>query len=106
MAHPVKAHSTRARSLIVASAVAASVAAIVAPARAQVATLNKGHTFVVNNGLQIWGLDQGASTFNYNNLAGEGFSVPRYLFLVVVPSDVNLFAEVDETSMRLSHCGY
>lgn len=43
---------------------------------------------------------------NYNNLAGQGFSVPRYLFLVVVPSDVQLFAQADESSMRLSHCGY
>ncbi|GAA0804533.1 DUF4365 domain-containing protein [Spirilliplanes yamanashiensis] len=43
---------------------------------------------------------------NYNNLAGPGFSVPRYLFLVVVPADVQLFAEVDESAMRLSHCGY
>jgi hypothetical protein len=43
---------------------------------------------------------------HYNNLAGGGFSVPRYLFLVVVPADVREFAHVDETSMRLSHCGY
>jgi hypothetical protein len=43
---------------------------------------------------------------NYNNLAGEGFVVPRYLFLIIVPADVREFAEVDETSMRLSHCGY
>jgi len=43
---------------------------------------------------------------NYNNLAGEGFAIPRYLFLVIVPSDVRQFAHVDETSVRLSHCGY
>ncbi|GIH20682.1 DUF4365 domain-containing protein [Rugosimonospora africana] len=43
---------------------------------------------------------------NYNNLAGAGFTVPRYLFLVIVPADVRQFAQVDETSMRLNHCGY
>lgn len=42
---------------------------------------------------------------NYNNLAGE-FYVSRFLFLIIVPSDVKKFAHVDETSMRLSHCGY
>jgi len=43
---------------------------------------------------------------NYNDLAGEGFVIPRYLFLIIVPSDVHQYAHVDETSMRLSHCGY
>lgn len=43
---------------------------------------------------------------HYNNLAGEGFAVARYLFLIVVPSDTGQYAQVDETSMRLSHCGY
>ncbi|MEV4620511.1 DUF4365 domain-containing protein [Asanoa sp. NPDC049573] len=43
---------------------------------------------------------------HYNNLAGEGFAVSRYLFLVVVPADADQFVEVDETSMRLRRCGY
>lgn len=43
---------------------------------------------------------------NYNDLAGEGFVIPRYLFLIIVPPDVRQYAYVDETSMRLSHCGY
>jgi hypothetical protein len=43
---------------------------------------------------------------HYNNLAGEGFAVSRYLFLIIVPSDTDHYAHVDETSMRLSHCGY
>jgi hypothetical protein len=43
---------------------------------------------------------------HYNNIAGTDFSVRRFLFLIIVPSDVHEFAEVDETSMRLSHCGY
>lgn len=43
---------------------------------------------------------------NYNDLAGEGFAVPRYLFLVIVPADVQQFADADETAMRLRYCGY
>jgi hypothetical protein len=43
---------------------------------------------------------------HYNNLAGADFSVRRFLFLIIVPADVDKFAEVDEMSMRLSHCGY
>jgi hypothetical protein len=43
---------------------------------------------------------------HYNNIAGADFSVRRFLFLIIVPSDVTEFAEIDETSMRLSHCGY
>ena len=45
-------------------------------------------------------------TEHYNNIAGNGFVVRRYLFLIVVPSDVRKFAEADEASLRLSHCGY
>ncbi|MFG1610907.1 DUF4365 domain-containing protein [Actinoplanes sp. NPDC049265] len=43
---------------------------------------------------------------HYNNIAGEGFAVSRYLFLIIVPPDVSQYAEVDENSMRLSHGGY
>ncbi|GIE33950.1 hypothetical protein Ait01nite_069950 [Actinoplanes italicus] len=43
---------------------------------------------------------------HYNSLAGEGFAVSRYLFLIIVPSDTSQYAQVDETAMRLSHCGY
>jgi autotransporter-associated beta strand protein len=62
----------RVRSLAVAGAALA--AAWPMGALAQVATLGKGQAYFVNNGLQIWGLDQGASTFNYNNLAGANFN--------------------------------
>jgi autotransporter-associated beta strand protein len=42
---------------------------------AQIATLDKGHQLLVNNGLQIWGLDQCAGcTFNYNGLANANFN--------------------------------
>lgn len=42
---------------------------------------------------------------HYNDLAGV-CSLPRYLFLVVVPSDVERFTEADDEALRLRHCGY
>src|SRR3954463_5083116 len=57
---------------IAAGAVVAS--SIATPAQAQVATLGKGYQYFLNNGLQIWGLDQGASNFNYNGLTGANFN--------------------------------
>src|SRR3954463_3881669 len=42
---------------------------------AQIATLDKGHQLLVDNGLQIWGLDQCAGcSFNYNGLANANFN--------------------------------
>lgn len=43
---------------------------------------------------------------HFNNLAGGGYSVPRYLFLVIVPDDEEQYAEVDADALRLRHCGY
>jgi hypothetical protein len=43
---------------------------------------------------------------HYNNLAGDGYCVPRYLFLVVVPSDAEQYAYADDDALRLRHCGY
>jgi autotransporter-associated beta strand protein len=64
-----------ARLKLLPAAVAAVVFAVAAPiSLAQVATLGKGHQLLINNGLQIWGLDQGASGFNYNNLANANFN--------------------------------
>jgi hypothetical protein len=42
----------------------------------------------------------------FNNLAGTDFAVPRFLFLVIVPPDVDRFAEADANALRLYHCGY
>src|SRR3979409_651459 len=54
---------------------AAGIAATITQiACAQIAALDKGHQLLVNNGLQIWGLDQGASAFNYNNLSNANFN--------------------------------
>src|SRR6476659_5331904 len=63
-------HIKRVRSLALAGAVLAGAAT----AQAQIATLDKGHSFFVNNGLQIWGLDQGSPAFNYNGLANANFT--------------------------------
>src|SRR5687767_11216562 len=62
------------RLAAVAAAGLAAAAGIVSPARAQVAALGKGHNILVNNGLQIWGLDTGASAFNHSNLANANFT--------------------------------
>src|SRR5205809_3683065 len=53
---------------------ASIVVAITSIACAQIAAIGKGHQLLVNNGLQIWGLDQGASGFNYNNLSNANFN--------------------------------
>jgi Domain of unknown function (DUF4365) len=42
----------------------------------------------------------------YNELAGPGFQVPRYLFLILVPADRTMYAEADVNMLRLRHSGY
>src|SRR3954463_13954239 len=49
---------------------AAAVLAGASSARAQIATLDKGHSIFLNNGLQIWGFDSATRYgFDYNTLA-------------------------------------
>jgi hypothetical protein len=43
---------------------------------------------------------------HYNDLAGDDYCVPRYLFLVVVPEDVDRYTQADAEALRLRHCGY
>lgn len=43
---------------------------------------------------------------HYNELAGEPFYLPRYLFLVVVPSDAEHYSSVADDALRLHHAGY
>src|SRR2546421_66851 len=62
------------RRRIARTAIAGAVLAGVSAARGQIATLDKGHQFFLNNGVQVWGLDQGATVFNYNNLLGANFN--------------------------------
>jgi hypothetical protein len=43
---------------------------------------------------------------HYNELAGHQFYLPRYLFLVIVPADVEHYTQVEANSLRLHHAGY
>src|SRR4051794_17878995 len=69
---PKRFRNIRSKALNTRAAIA--VAALSANARAQVATLDKGHSILVNNGLQIWGLDTGASSFDYGALSNANFN--------------------------------
>jgi uncharacterized protein DUF4365 len=42
----------------------------------------------------------------YNNLAGHAYSVPRFLFLVLVPEESEQYAYADGDALQLRHCGY
>lgn len=42
---------------------------------------------------------------HFNELAGY-FDTPRFLFLVVVPNDLGLYAAADPDCLRLRHAGY
>ena len=43
---------------------------------------------------------------HFNALAGTGFVVPRFLFLLIVPRDVRDYAAADPHCLKLSHAGY
>ena len=42
----------------------------------------------------------------FNKLAGPGFTVPRYLFLVVVPHDASRYTDLSHEGLLLRHIGY
>lgn len=42
----------------------------------------------------------------FNKLAGPGFMVPRYLFLVTVPPDTSRYADLNHNGLLLRHIGY
>jgi hypothetical protein len=42
----------------------------------------------------------------FNKLAGRGFTVPRYLFLVTVPPDASRYADLNHHGLLLRHIGY
>ena len=50
--------------------------------RAQIATLDKGHSLLVADGLQIWGLNTDAFqyNFNYNNLAAANMNAVMWSY--------------------------
>ena len=43
---------------------------------------------------------------HFNQLAGPGFAVSRYLVLVTVPADADRYAVCDAECMRLHHAAY
>jgi hypothetical protein len=43
---------------------------------------------------------------HFNELAGDRFYLPRYLFLVVVPDDVRKYTSVAADALQLHHAGY
>lgn len=49
-----------------------------------------------------WRFD-GLTEAQFNKLAGPAFTVPRYLFLVVVPADVNAYSEILTDGMLLRY---
>ena len=42
----------------------------------------------------------------YNKIAGFGFQVPRFLFVVVVPAEANDYAQCSHECMTLGTAGY
>ncbi|OLT00096.1 hypothetical protein BJF90_07340 [Pseudonocardia sp. CNS-004] len=42
----------------------------------------------------------------FNKLAGPGFVVPRYLFLVTVPPDTSRYADLNHDGLLLRYLGY
>lgn len=43
---------------------------------------------------------------NFNMLAGSAYQIPRFLFLVVVPTDPSDWIDVDKTRLLLRHAAY
>src|SRR5688500_19185520 len=64
------------RQLAAGCAVLIVAAAAGLPARAQIATLDKGHSIIVNNGLQIWGVASDILNYdiNYSQLQGANMN--------------------------------
>jgi hypothetical protein len=53
----------------------------------------------------LWRYD-GLNEEQFNKLAGDDYSVPRYLFLVQVPSDRRAYADIGPDGMLLRYLGY
>jgi hypothetical protein len=48
----------------------------------------------------------GLNEVQFNKLAGDDYSVPRFLFLILVPSDARDYAALSTDGMLLRHLGY
>lgn len=57
-----------------------------------------------NGSAEVWHYPMKVA--HYNNLAGHAYSVPRYLFLVLVPEEPEQYAYADGEALQLRHCGY
>src|SRR4051794_35303705 len=70
------------RKALYRSAFAAAVLAGATTVRAQIASLDKGHSLLLNSGLQIWGLntDQHQYNFNYNNFAAANMTAVTWSY--------------------------
>lgn len=51
-------------------------------------------------------LYSGLTHTQFNQLAGDDFAIPRYLFAVHVPPTADRYAEAVTGGLRLSHAGY
>lgn len=52
-----------------------------------------------------WRFD-GLNELQFNKLAGQAYTVPRYLFLVIVPRSVDAYAEILTDGMLLRYQGF
>ena len=48
----------------------------------------------------------GLNEWQFNKLAGSDYTIPRYLFLILVPSDHRSFVSFETEGMILRHLGY
>jgi Domain of unknown function (DUF4365) len=48
----------------------------------------------------------GLNGWQFNKLAGPGFMVPRYLFLVTVPPEASRYTDLNHHGLLLRHIGY
>lgn len=52
-----------------------------------------------------WDFD-GLTEAQFNKLAGPGFRTPRFLVVVIVPTDSPAYCSADDGQLRLSHAAY
>ena len=48
----------------------------------------------------------GLNELHFNKLAGQAYTVPRYLFLVIVPESADTYAEIFTDGMLLRYQGF
>lgn len=43
---------------------------------------------------------------HYNEIAGNDFYLPRFLFVIIVPTEASLYAKAESDALRLYYAGY